>query len=442
MILGRRGVNGVTLSRIYAAHLLRRSGFAASPAQIDALAALPTKQAAVDRIFSGIPTTLPNLPALQGGSSNAWDDTQTFNTWWLNEMATSACPLREKMTFFWHGHFTSNRFDVLDINLMARQNQLYRKHALGNFRTLAQAMALEPAMLIYLDNARNRTPIPNENFARELLELFILGVGNYKEADVRAAARAWTGHNLNANWDTYEFRGSRHDNGNKTFLGVTRNWNGPDIINHVLTVEPYRTIAARFLARKLWSFFAYPGPDATTVATIANAYLAANLSISALLKAIFLHPNFDTDLARRGLIRTPTEFVVAALRATQVSSSDPSPLDAMDSMGQTLLEPPNVSGWRNNAVWISTQATAARGRYARRVAITATDRGFLGDLLSLAPSDAVTRIFETLGVVTISAASRALLEDWIRNPGRRLSGTRLLAPLVTLAITSPEFQLA
>ena len=284
-------------------------------------------------------------------------------------MATTTTPLQEKLTLFWHGHFATANDKVDDPRLMYLQNALFRSMAAGNFRDLVQQMSLQPAMLIWLDNDPNTKGHPNENFARELMELFVLGVGNYTQDDVVASARAWTGHNtLDSDRTQYHFYPNRHDTGLKTFMGVTQNWDGPDIINFMLRDDATRKgIAARFIAKKMWSFFAYPGPDDTIVTTLADAFVAADLSIAALVRAIFNHPAFLSPAAKQGLVRSPAEWVVTCMRGVGISAVNANPQWWMEDMGQALFEPPNVSGWRPNGYWLTTSRIWARVNWTRYI---------------------------------------------------------------------------
>ena len=217
------------------AHLLRRTEFVARPARVAELSALSIDDAVtsvMDFAPNGNPTVPPSLAV--HNSADSYTQRVTAFHWWLDQMATRPRPFQEKMTLFWHGHFTTEWDVVGRSDHMMRQNQLYRSQGLSNFLSLTQAMSIEPAMLIYLSNATNVKGTPNQNFARELMELFTLGVGNYSEDDVAAAARAWTGHNYNGTTALYEFRPTRHDIGNKTFFGTSKNWDGPDIVNEIL----------------------------------------------------------------------------------------------------------------------------------------------------------------------------------------------------------------
>src|SRR3954447_20981134 len=284
------------------AHLLRRAGFGGTAAQAATLAAQPLATT-VDQLldFTGAPADVE--PAfLTDSAVEDWEREYMLQHWWLDRMATTTNPLQEKLTLFWHGHFATANYKVTDMRLMYLQNALFRAQANANFRTLVQTMSLQPAMLIWLDNDPNTKGHPNENFARELMELFTLGVNEYSQDDVVAAARAWTGHNtLDSDRTVYHFYPNRHDDDPKTFMGVTKNWDGPDIIDFILGGDATRsTLAARFVAKKLWTFFAYPAPDDTIVAAIADAFLTNDFSIAAAVRAIFNHPVFLSDTAKQG----------------------------------------------------------------------------------------------------------------------------------------------
>ena len=237
-------------------------------------------------------------------------------------MVNKPRPLQEKMTLFWHGHFVSAWWDVGKGFHMMQQAQMYRDNALGNFRNLTQAMAIDRAMLVYLSNAQNRKGAPNQNFARELMELFTLGVGNYAESDVEASARAWTGHN--ADWPEYVYRSIRLGTtpGMKTFFGTTKNWNGPDIIDEILLNNAAKKqIAARFITKKLWEFLAHPGPPTAVLDAIAPVF-AADWNITNLARLILNRPEFYSTTAKQGLVRTPIEYIVALCYYTGLTADD------------------------------------------------------------------------------------------------------------------------
>jgi uncharacterized protein (DUF1800 family) len=397
------------------AHLLRRAGFGGTASQIATLAAQPLTTT-VDQLldFSGAPPDVQ--PAFLTDSTVAdWQREFNLQAWWLDRMATTTTPLQEKLALFWHGHFATANYKVGDMLLMYQQNALWRAQATGNFRDLVQTMSLQPAMLIWLDNDPNVKGQPNENFARELMELFTLGVNQYTQDDVVASARAWTGHNtLDGDRETYHFYPERHDDGLKTFMGVTQDWDGPDIINFILgTDATHKLIAAKFIAAKMWSFFAYPNPEQAVIDDIGQAFYDADMAIDALVRAIFLHPQFLSDEAKQGLVRSPVEWIVACMRGLNLTAEDLNPQWWMEDMGQMLFEPPNVSGWRPNDYWLTTSRLWARANWVRYTIWQAENQGVLANTMAMTVPDAVQAAFDLFVIDNPSAHTRAHLEAWL-----------------------------
>jgi uncharacterized protein (DUF1800 family) len=350
------------------AHLLRRTEFVARPARVTALSGL-TRAQAVDDILNVSPTPVV-LPVfidhdIDGQGYNQW----VFAVqWWLDRMVDAPKPFQEKMAWFWHGHFCSSWDKVNSSRLMMEQNNLFRNSGFGNFRALAQTMSLQPAMLIYLDNRENVESSPNQNFARELMELFTLGVGNYSEDDVTASARAWTGHGVDWQTNLYQFTAGDHDSNPKTFMGQTRNWDGPDIINYLLQENATtKLIACKFLTKKLWEFLAYQNPSSALVAQLAQVLFDNDMLVLPWLKAILNHDEFYTPAAMQGLVRSPVDFVVAIEYFTGFRGTDLNPQWYMDGMGQEPFNPPNVAGWKTNGYWVNTSLFGKRAEFARDV---------------------------------------------------------------------------
>jgi uncharacterized protein (DUF1800 family) len=429
------------------AHLLRRAGFGATLSQINTLAAQPWSTT-VDQLldFTSAPADTP--PAFLTDDIGDWEKEYHLQHWWLDRMATSPTPLQEKLTLFWHGHFATANYKVTDMTLMYAQNALFRSMACGAFRDLVQQMSLQPAMLLWLDNDPNTKGHPNENFARELMELFTMGVNEYTQDDIVASARAWTGHNcLDGDRTQYHFYPTRHDTGMKTFMGVTQNWDGPDIINFILRDDAtHKNIAARFIATKMWTFFAYPNPESPVVDDLAAAFLAHDLSIADLVRAIFNHPAFLSDSAKQGLARSPAEWVVACMKAVGVTAEDTNPQWWMEDMGQQLFEPPNVSGWRPNSYWLTTSRVWARANWARYI-IWVNDGAVgntLHDITSKTVPDAVQFAFDTLNIDSPSPHTRAKLEAWLtaQRADTHAWTNWSFINLLTLVMLSPEMFLA
>jgi uncharacterized protein (DUF1800 family) len=301
-------------------------------------------------------------------------------------------------------------------------------------------MALQPAMLIYLDNWLNVVGVPQENFARELMELFTLGPGNYSQDDVVSSARAWTGWGLTDDMKKSQFHGGLHDAGDKTFMSVTKNWSGPDIISRILH-GPTEPVAAAFIVRKLWSFFAYPNPEQNVVDDLVDVFLDAKLDIKSLLRAIFLRPEFLAPQARGALVRSPIEYIVSTMLYTGLPARDVHPEWWMDGMGQSAFYPPNVSGWRQNAYWISSSAFWSRAAFARNVTWLAAHTPFIRGTSAMTVPDAVSTALSAVNIDVPSTTTRAALEAFV-TAERAASGWAERPNLTTLVLLSPEFQLA
>lgn len=365
-------------------HLLRRTEFIARPERVAELMALPSLSAAIANILN-VPAE-PGTVTFSDTATTSSAQSNEYAAYWLGRMVSSPRPMQERMSLFWHGHFVSSNRKVTNGFAMRDQIDLFRRTGLGNFRTLATAMSTQVAMLIYLDNYRNRNTSRNENFARELMELFVLGVGNYTEADVQAASAAWTGHSMDSTTETYLWRPTWHDTSRKTFLGRAINagtdqtLHGAETINVMLGTgivpatatntanrgRATRLVAAEHLSRKLWAEFAGTTPSTTVVAAMRDALIKANFSIKPWVTAMLLRPEFYTLEVKRGLVRSPISAAVAALAATGTSLGTSWVYD-LDSMGQRPLYPPNVSGWRTNGYWLNAAAMTARATLAGRM---------------------------------------------------------------------------
>lgn len=359
--------------------------------------------------------------------------------YWLDRCRTTHAPLAEKMTLFWHGHLCSSMAKVFEPRWLLDQNQLFRTDGLGNFEDLMQKASVQPAMLRYLDNDENVAGSPNENFSREVMELFTLGIGNYSEDDVTESARAWTGHRIN-DAGGYVFTPEAHDWAAKTFFGDTRNWDGPQVLDHIIN-GPKKMTVARFLATKLWSFFAYPNPESEIVESLAQSFATSGMEIKALLRAIFLHPEFRSLKAKQGLIRSPIEYVVAVMRITGLSCAEAHPEWTLRPMGQQPFYPPNVSGWKQNLYWVNESATWAKAKFAGYVRWQLYHRGDLANHASLTPTEAVDAALEHFGLLVASDATRATLIDYVTNE-REFNHWSERPGLLMLPLLAPEMQVA
>lgn len=284
----------------------------------------------------------------------------SLQLWWLDRMLNTPAPLQEKMALYFHGHFTTAAIQKGVSPLMAyNQNQLFRQYALGDLRQLAWQVSIDPAMLLYLDNAKNDAAHPNENYARELMELFTLGVDHYTEDDVRQAARAWTGWKINRRTGQSYFNGAVHDNGAKTVLGRTGNFAGQDIVN-VIFDQPQ---CARFFATSLLSFFVYNSPEPDLVDAVATLITKNGYVLAPVMSTLLQSNVFYSDRAYRALVKSPVEFVVGTYKALGLRQVEPASLRALNQMGQVLFYPPNVAGWPGGTNWITSQTAIARENF-------------------------------------------------------------------------------
>ena len=353
-----------------AAHLMRRAGFSASPEELGRWVEIGF-EATLDELLNHgeVDDTVmeealaeldyPFTRVNQNGQLRA--NALGMQRWWLYRMVNSERQLLEKMTYFWHDHFATSVGTVRQVGIgeqpyMMIQNELLREYALGNFKKMVEEIAKDPAMLVWLDNRSNVKEHPNENWGRELLELFTMGVGNYTDQDVVEAARAFTGWGLNRLAGEFSFFAGQHDYEMKTFLDVTGPFDGDDIIDIIFEQD----VTAEFVARKLFEFFVYPDPSEETISALAGVFRENDYEIRPLMRAILEHPEFYSERAYRALIKSPVDLFVGLFR--ELGMSDPVFLPRlMAGTGQELFAPPDVSGWTSGVGWITT--TTLLGRY-------------------------------------------------------------------------------
>ena len=279
-------------------------------------------------------------------------DKQTLKQWLVKNMLATPYPLTERMVLFWHNHFTSSINKVNQANLLLKQSLLFRRHGLGNFKQLLHAVSRDPAMLIYLDNDYSMAGKPNENFARELLELFTLGEGHYSEADIRAAAKAFTGWTVDRRHQRFVFRKDLHDNSIKTFMGKRGRLNGNHIIDQILK-SPY---AAEHIAKQFWAeFISDEKPNAQTIRRWGNIFRHANYDIRTLLVAVLNSPEFWSSHHRGEKIKSPVELVVGTLRSLTIKPPSTKRIVGIcDALGQKILSPETPKGYAGGQDWIDT----------------------------------------------------------------------------------------
>lgn len=440
------------------AHLLRRAGFGARPDEWSAYVKLGVA-GTTDRLLhpERVPDHLDDVFRDISGEYVDFNDMGSVTKWWLYRMAHSQRPLEEKMTLFWHNHFATANYKVDNPRWMWQQNALFRSHALGNFRTLLQAVSRDPAMLVWLDGAENRKGKPNENYGRELLELFTMGIGGgYTETDVKEAARAFTGWRFDRETATFTFDAERHDDGVKTFLGQTGNFNGDDIIDIVVR----HPSTARFVCTKLFKFFAHDQPTPTDIASLTQTYFASGYDVRSVVGALLKSPVFYSEKSLFNKIKSPTEFVVTTLRTldvplTAAGGGNGSTSGTLRNMGQELFNPPNVKGWPEGQAWVNTMTMLTRINYANSLVNEMQRRGVFSGCIRRSlraaghgagldqPSAMVDAVWAALlpGHTPSEKTRGALLAFVSDNRGQARFEEK--APgLVSLILSAPEYQLA
>jgi len=455
----------IAWDRDAAAHLYRRAGFGGTPAEIDALAARGL-QGAVSFLldYDAIDTSAYEAALAARGYNLA--SGRGLQQWFLDRMAQSPRPLEEKMTYFWNLHWTSGISKVRGVTLMLNQNQTQRQNAVGRFDDLAVKMSTDPAMLVWLDNWLNRAAKPNENYARELMELFTLGIGNYTQTDVTEVARAltgWTVSNYSAadNYDgaTFVSNPLAHDNGNKTILGRNGPWNGADAIAIILDHTDARgSVSGRFIGAKLWRFFAYDDPPDFVVDGLASVWVASNRSIRETLRAIFTSPEFYEPHARKTWVRSPVEYSVAAVRMLEGASDFSTPAASLAGMGQTLFDPSDAKGWDWGLSWMNTGTLFSRATLTSSLASNRGSSGTRFDpnaILQGQDTSSAGRVVDAVAArLNVSDVSPSIRQAWIDymntdDTGRPSSWTNTAANvdkkvrgLVHILLTGPAFQFA
>jgi uncharacterized protein (DUF1800 family) len=347
---------------------------------------------------------------------------QTLLGWWLDRMVTTAAPLTERLTWFWHGHFATSEQKVRSPQLMLRQNETFRQQGLGDFTTLARSLIVDPAMLLWLDGQQNTVRAPNENLARESMELFLLGIGHYTEDDVRAAARALTGWTVDRTTATARLAPRRHDGGTKTILGASQNFDADSFVDLVLS----QPASPRFVAGRLWFRLVSATPPPSDVLDRLAAAYGPTRSIHGLLRALAAEPSF-LDSAQT-LVKQPVEWLVGLLRALGLRPGQlpaKALLAGLRALGQVPFEPPNVGGWPADTAWLTTSAALTRLHLAQAVAAKA-DVTTITNASTPARAEAVRHL---LGVDAWTPRTSAALAKVTDNP----------RDLLAIAACAPEF---
>ena len=457
--------NAIRKESVKISHLLRRAGFGVSREEHDRYQTLGLK-ATIDELV--------NFPSVDDSEAEALADQiptdaaarQNLPVWWLVRMANTKRPLQEKMTFFWHGLLTSQLSEVQDSEAIRNQNEFFRSHAFGRFPDILKGVSMDPAMMVYLNVNGSQRRAPNENYARELMELFSLGIGNYTEQDVREAARAFTGWTMTRQyvsapniftWSEPQFRPAVFDGGQKTFLGRSGNLRPDDIVDIIADQQA----SAAYVVRRLFSFFVYPDPDDAVIVPFVEVYNRNDKSTGAVVEAMLRSDVFYSPRAYRSLVKSPVEYAVTALKALDLQKSAGEALGfngppnlrngaMLTAMGQTLFEPPNVAGWPVGSAWLNSATMFARLNYLNQVTggappvrggrqqppATASFSGNLGTTVQ-----ALDHYLPFVLDDNVPAAARQVLTEYAGTAESQLAPEQLRG-LVYLVLASPQFHLS
>lgn len=361
------------------AHLLRRFGLGASEAELDYYLSSGGLQGAIQKLldYDKVDEGFDVAPTEFANGQGKLNVAGSLVSWWTLRLLQTRRPLQERMTLFWHDHFATSATKVNSPGIMWQQNEIFRRNATGNFKTLLFEVSKDPAMILWLDNQQNQKGRPNENFAREVMELFTLGIGHYTEHDIQQSARAYTGWSVqrqrsddNLRMANFVYRPRVHDDTMKEFFGKVGNFDGDDILN-MLCENPR---CAEYIVWKLWRWFGYDNPETPLVARLATVFIDSGLDIRKLLEAMMLSPEFYSDKAHRAIFKSPADFVLVTARQIGLGEMllaerrdaggnltgriRGGPVGAvansMRNTGMQLFYPPDVAGWRGGAEWIST----------------------------------------------------------------------------------------
>jgi len=466
--------------RALVAHLLRRAGFGTTPEELDAYAARPYEEVVDDLVH---PERFPDLEDLEEDVLSRFyphmaanrDNPGVWNGRWFYRMLNSKRPLQEKMALFWHHVFATGWTKSEHTPTMVAHIEMLRRNGLANFRTLLLELSRDPAMIYWLDNCENHGQSINENYGRELLELFSMGIGNYTETDIKNVARAFTGWTFEQPIPLYPyghfpsrfvFRADDHDPSEKTFLGHTGPFNGEDIIDIIVKQEA----AARFVSRHIYNFFVADEPqvpawsvtpprDPDAIRTLMRAFLESDADIRSVMRTLFLSDFFKA--ARFQRVKSPAEFVAGVKKLSGDHRSVQPGLTALDgackAMGQALMDPPSVEGWHTGKEWIDGGTLAERVNFAvnqvkdpNKPGVQEIVRRLATSNGRLTPAALVDRTLELVGPLEVSEDSRRALLDFAEQGGdltfdseaERQESAARVAQLLTLIVASPEYQFA
>ncbi|HLQ46421.1 MAG TPA: DUF1800 domain-containing protein [Planctomycetaceae bacterium] len=423
----------VAWSRREATHLLWRTGFGASAAEIQ-----QTTEAGLDKTLDRLLTPQPESAEFAKSDSllkqAALDSGSILDlkSWWLHRMVASANPLVEKLTLLWHNHFATSNAKVASVPLMAAQNDLLRRESLGSFRRVLHGIARDVAMLVWLDSNSNRKRHPNENFAREVMELFSLGVGNYSEHDIQEAARAFTGWHVHNG--EFWFNAIQHDTEAKEVFGQRGSFDGGDVVE--LCLE--HPACPRFLAFKLLRQFVEPSPSKEHLDALAARIRQHNFEWRPILRELFSSRLFFSSEARQSIIKSPVELLLGAVRQLGAKPNLQNIARLSAELGQDLFEPPTVKGWDGGRLWISSTTLIQRANFA--TALLKSNQLGSVSFAGLRVEDEVNYFFELLLARDAEPDVIAELREFLRTQTGDAEQRR--RSLVQLVMQMPEYQLS
>ncbi len=438
------------------AHLLRRAGFGATRDELEGYMAKGYEATVEELLHPGDPQNMPDDIIRRYHENFEVFDAEENSTaaYWKYRMITTRCPLEEKIALFWHGVFPTSHMKINEAMTPVNQVTMFRRYGLGRFDDLLVELSKDPSMIVYLDNNDNHNGAINENYGRELLELFSMGIGNYTEQDIKECARAFTGWTVgNAEYVAkkvqvdsvwpygrvpffFSYRDQDHDDGEKTFLGETGRFNGEDIIE-IICRQP---ATAGFVARHMYDFFVAdeapvpqwpytPPRDPEAIETLTEAYFESDHDIRSVLQVLFNSDFFKSEEARFARVKGPAELVVGALRlsgsVTRPSLEMMNIADLTAIMGQAILNPPSVEGWHEGTEWVSTGALVERVNFAAKELTDVEKPGVRAIIERLAaqdggvfsPEQLVDSCLDLMGPIEVSDETRATLVEQVSRQG-------------------------
>jgi len=420
-----------------AAHLYRRAAFGAPWSEIS------------DSVQEEHSATIARLLEVGDTENSVSDDDRTADVlaassnsrqlaaWWMLRMAKTVSPALERATLFWHGHFATSAAKVEETRLMLAQYRLLRQYALGKFEPMVQGIACDPAMLVYLDSRESRRANPNENFARELMELFCLGTGNYTENDIREMAKCFTGFEIR--YGKYRFNSFQHDKGEKAYLGQRGNHSGDDTVRIVVG----HPACPGFLVGKLLRYYVaddFPS-DSPLIEPLAREYRDSGLDTGILLRKLVSSRLFFSDEAMASRISSPVEMIVGLLRAFRIEANMQTLADSVGELGQLPFFPPSVKGWKGGTSWINAQTLMGRANLVNRLMDENKSR-FRPDFPAFASGDPVELVDQTCQLLLANPLPETVRSSLIATATSAASNSRdRLAGIVSVLAAMPEFHL-